>query len=341
MIEELPWPDEAKEGNAPRELVEEAQRLGAKRKFLARGEAGYYSQYSVFPPGYTVPMHSHDHDEMIVILAGGCTMLGERRGRSSPRTTPMVLHGGFEYGFTAGHEGLTFLTIRNGVAETTSRSDPSVAMTGDGLLAGRVALVTGGDAGIGRELAARSGRRGRDRRDDRRLRVARRSRRRCRAGDRRPRRAGPRRARARRPRRAGRHPARAGPTPRRGPGAARLPLYEALWCSQAAFATFTNPARELAARGGHLVFVTPTIGITGVDGLVPYATAVEGIRALAKSAARQWGEAGVRVNCVAPPVEVVAPELGVTGPAMVGELSLGRATGRARRRRARRRVVDE
>ena len=60
---------------------------------------------------------------------------------------------------------------------------------------------------------------------------------------------------------------------------------------------------------------------------MPYATAVEGIRALAKSAARQWGEAGVRVNCVAPPVEVVAPELGVTGPAMVGELSLGRGPG--------------
>ena len=30
----------------------------------------------------------------------------------------VVLHGGFEYGFTAGHEGLTFITIRNGVAET-------------------------------------------------------------------------------------------------------------------------------------------------------------------------------------------------------------------------------
>jgi quercetin dioxygenase-like cupin family protein len=115
-IEELPWPDEAKEGNAPRELVEEAQRLGAKRKFLARGEGGYYSQYSVFPPGYTVPMHSHDHDEMIVILAGGCTMLGDQTELTAHDS--MVLHGGFEYGFTAGHEGLTFITIRNGVAET-------------------------------------------------------------------------------------------------------------------------------------------------------------------------------------------------------------------------------
>jgi quercetin dioxygenase-like cupin family protein len=120
-IEELPWPDEATEGNAPKELVEEAQRLGAKRKFLARGQGGYYSQYSVFPPGYTVPMHSHDHDEMIVILAGGCTMLAGDQQTGGPELTAhdsVVLHGGYEYGFTAGAEGLTFITIRNGLAET-------------------------------------------------------------------------------------------------------------------------------------------------------------------------------------------------------------------------------
>src|SRR5262249_33184240 len=49
-IEELPWPDEAKEGNAPKELVEEAKRLGAKRKFLARRERRHFSPYSAFPP---------------------------------------------------------------------------------------------------------------------------------------------------------------------------------------------------------------------------------------------------------------------------------------------------
>jgi 3-oxoacyl-[acyl-carrier protein] reductase len=77
-------------------------------------------------------------------------------------------------------------------------------------------------------------------------------------------------------------------------------LRAALYCCQAA-------ARELSGRGGRLVLVTPTIALTGATDLVPYATAVEGMRAMAKSAARQWGEWGVSVNCVAPPVELMAP----------------------------------
>jgi len=77
-------------------------------------------------------------------------------------------------------------------------------------------------------------------------------------------------------------------------------LRTALWCAQAAYGVF-------AGRGGRLVFVTPTIGLTGGAGLAPYATAVEGMRSLAKSAARQWGSHGVTVNCVAPPVALVDP----------------------------------
>jgi quercetin dioxygenase-like cupin family protein len=115
QVEQLPWPDETTTG-APRELVEEAQRKGAKRKFLARGEGGFHSQYSVFPPGYTVPPHSHDHDEMIVVLAGGCTMLGG--GPTLVAHDSMVLRAGHEYGFAAGDGGMTFLTIRTGAAGT-------------------------------------------------------------------------------------------------------------------------------------------------------------------------------------------------------------------------------
>jgi NAD(P)-dependent dehydrogenase (short-subunit alcohol dehydrogenase family) len=95
-------------------------------------------------------------------------------------------------------------------------------------------------------------------------------------------------------------------------------LRAALYCCQAA-------AREFSARGGRVVLVTPTIALTGAPGLVPYATAVEGMRAMAKSAARQWGEWGVTVNCVAPPVELMAPT-GATAPAglALGAPALGR-----------------
>jgi 3-oxoacyl-[acyl-carrier protein] reductase len=96
-------------------------------------------------------------------------------------------------------------------------------------------------------------------------------------------------------------------------------LRAALYCCRAA-------GRELSARGGRLVVVTPTIALTGAAGLVPYATAVEGMRAMAKSAARQWGEWGITVNCVAPPVELLAPA-GAHAPSglALAEPALGRA----------------
>ena len=121
VLDDIEWPDETREPTAPRELVEQAQRLGARRKFLARGEGGFFSQYSEFPAGYTVPPHSHDHDEMIVLLDGGCTLLGD--GATLGAHDSMVLRGGYEYGFTAGPEGMKFLTIRTGPATTRVADD--------------------------------------------------------------------------------------------------------------------------------------------------------------------------------------------------------------------------
>jgi 3-oxoacyl-[acyl-carrier protein] reductase len=88
----------------------------------------------------------------------------------------------------------------------------------------------------------------------------------------------------------------------------------ALACVQAAFT-------QLRDRGGRIVVVTPTVAMTGAGGLVPYVTALEGIRALVKSAARQWGRYGITANCVAPPVGLVAP--GTEDPG-VGDPALGR-----------------
>lgn len=58
---------------------------------------------------------------------------------------------------------------------------------------------------------------------------------------------------------------------------------------------------------GRIVVVTATAGVSGAPGSVPFVAAIEGVRALAKSAARQWGGAGISVNCVSVPLELLAP----------------------------------
>jgi quercetin dioxygenase-like cupin family protein len=116
VLDAVPWPDEGKTSTAPRELVEAAQRSGARRKFLARGEGGFFTQYSEFPAGFTVPMHSHDHNEIILLLDGSCTMLGDDQELGAGDS--MVLIGGYEYGFTAGADGMKFVTIRAAKADT-------------------------------------------------------------------------------------------------------------------------------------------------------------------------------------------------------------------------------
>lgn len=66
---------------------------------------------------------------------------------------------------------------------------------------------------------------------------------------------------------------------------------------------------SMCSRGGPIVLVAPTIGITGAANLVPYTTATEGIRGMAKSAARQWASEGITVNMVAGPVHLFDPTL--------------------------------
>jgi 3-oxoacyl-[acyl-carrier protein] reductase len=58
----------------------------------------------------------------------------------------------------------------------------------------------------------------------------------------------------------------------------------------------------MSERGGAIVVVLPSIALTGGPGLAPFAAAAEGIRLLMKSAARQWGAHGIRVNAVALPI---------------------------------------
>lgn len=69
--------------------------------------------------------------------------------------------------------------------------------------------------------------------------------------------------------------------------------------------TALQRARSAFAAGrGRIVVVVPTIGMAGAPGLVAYTTAVEGIRAMVKSAARQWASHGVGANLVAVPLSL-------------------------------------
>ena len=124
LLDDVPWPEMDVDGAAasgapapPRRLVEAARRSGARRKFLARGEGGFHSQYSEFPAGFTVPLHRHDHSEIFVILEGSATMIGG--GPTLRAHDSMVMVGGYEYGFTAGPDGMKAITIRTGAASTT------------------------------------------------------------------------------------------------------------------------------------------------------------------------------------------------------------------------------
>jgi 3-oxoacyl-[acyl-carrier protein] reductase len=78
---------------------------------------------------------------------------------------------------------------------------------------------------------------------------------------------------------------------------------------------------HLRDGGGAFVVVSSLVGMAGAARLAPYAAAMEGVRILAKSAARQWGADGVRVNCLAPapehvPAGVTSGELALSPPAL-------------------------
>jgi len=64
-----------------------------------------------------------------------------------------------------------------------------------------------------------------------------------------------------------------------------------LFCLQAAHA-------QLRDRGGAVVVVGPSTALVGAAGLVPLMTLAEAQRTLVKSAARQWGGQGMRLNWV-------------------------------------------
>ena len=101
----------------PKELVEAAERTGARRKKIVRGEGGFFMNRSLLPPGFRVPTHHHNHSEMLIVLSGGC-VFDDDFGEAGPNDT-IVIPAKKRYGFTCGPEGMEFLTIRGGESGTT------------------------------------------------------------------------------------------------------------------------------------------------------------------------------------------------------------------------------
>jgi quercetin dioxygenase-like cupin family protein len=102
----------------PKALVAQAKKSGARRKKLARGEAGFFMNRSVLPAGFRVPPHSHDHSELMVVLYGGCAF-DDGLAELGPDDS-IVIHSEFRYGFTCGPDGMEFLTIRMGEARMST-----------------------------------------------------------------------------------------------------------------------------------------------------------------------------------------------------------------------------
>jgi NAD(P)-dependent dehydrogenase (short-subunit alcohol dehydrogenase family) len=74
------------------------------------------------------------------------------------------------------------------------------------------------------------------------------------------------------------------------------------------------------SEGGSIVFVVPTVGLTGASGFVMLSVVAEGLRVLAKGCGRCWGEDGVAVNTLA-----TSPALWVAadhGERLLREISL-------------------
>jgi quercetin dioxygenase-like cupin family protein len=109
--EEADWHVPVAPGTDP-EAAAEAGRQGAARRFLAQGDAGFYTQVVKLPPNFEAPVHSHDHAEVFMVLEGSCEFDGERMNRFDVT----VVEANEPYGFTAGADGLSFLVVRQGEA---------------------------------------------------------------------------------------------------------------------------------------------------------------------------------------------------------------------------------
>ena len=81
----------------------------------------------------------------------------------------------------------------------------------------------------------------------------------------------------------------------------RTAVWASFYCAQLAF-----PHLRLAGDRGRLVLVTSPAAVEGSANIPIYAPVKAAQRAMAKSLAREWGEHGITVNCIAPVAETPA-----------------------------------
>jgi mannose-6-phosphate isomerase-like protein (cupin superfamily) len=110
-FEEQEWHVPIAAGNDEQDSIE-AGRKGAKRRFLAQGDSGFFVQVVEIPPNFDAPAHSHNHAEVFMVLEGSVIVDGETLG---PYDMTVVPENGV-YGFTSGPEGVRFLVVRTGKA---------------------------------------------------------------------------------------------------------------------------------------------------------------------------------------------------------------------------------
>lgn len=121
LFDDIDWVDEMADPTAPLSVIESGQRAGAKRKRVIEGDGGFHLQFSTMPAGFHVAPHSHDHDELFIVLSGGCTMWasGPDEGVEMGPNDSATLAAGHDYAFTCGADGMTFYVVRNGRAGVT------------------------------------------------------------------------------------------------------------------------------------------------------------------------------------------------------------------------------
>lgn len=94
----------------------------AGRKFLIRGDSGFYVQAVSIPPNFDAPVHSHDHAEIFMVIKGDCLFNGEQM---NPLDSTVVA-ANEPYGFKSGPTGVEFLVTRNAVAKFVDRGGDAV-----------------------------------------------------------------------------------------------------------------------------------------------------------------------------------------------------------------------